>query len=67
MINQLEAWEIIDKAIIDRKELYSPTNITKSDESMMDKIRRTVTSPTASWESTKTKLKPRVGALDASS
>ena len=64
---KLEAWEIVDKAIIDRKELYSPTNIAKSDESMMDKIRRTVNSPTASWESTKTKTgSHRVGALDAS-
>ena len=27
---KLEAWEIVDKAIIDRKELYSPTNIQKA-------------------------------------
>ena len=64
---KLEAWEIVDKAIVDRKELYSPTNVTQNDESMIDKIRRSVTSPTASWESTKTKTgSHRVGALDAS-
>ena len=64
---KLEAWEIVDKAIVDRKDLYSPPPPSKDGDSMMTRIRRSVTSPTSSWESTKTQTgSHRVGALDAS-
>ena len=62
---KLEVWDVVDKAIVDKNDLYNKTPPLGASSSVFDSIRRSV-SPSSTWESTKTQVgSHRVGSLDA--